>query len=60
MPSAHFVGHVPGFGAVVDVGKNVAVDINHGVNFRGTAFIEFKQILRERPRGWGETGFIQR
>ena len=34
---AHFVGHVPGLGAIVHVGKNVAMDVNHEANFRGTA-----------------------
>ena len=49
--AAHFLGHVPGFRAIIDVGKNVAVDINHGVNFQSKALIEFKQIPTERPRG---------
>jgi hypothetical protein len=50
--AAHFLGHVPGFRAIIDIGKDVAVDINHGVNFRSNALIEFKQIPTERPRGW--------
>jgi hypothetical protein len=29
--AAHFYGHLPGFGTIVDLGKNVAVDVNHGV-----------------------------
>jgi hypothetical protein len=48
---AHFLGHVPGLGPVVHVGKDVAMDVNHEANFRGKALMEFKQILGERPRG---------
>jgi hypothetical protein len=31
--ATHFVGHLPGFRPVVDVGKNVAMDVNHEGNF---------------------------
>jgi hypothetical protein len=31
--AAHFDGYIPGFGAVVDLGKKVTVNVDHDVVF---------------------------
>jgi hypothetical protein len=49
--AAHFLRHVPGFGSVIHLGKNVAVNVNQDTGLRDQSARRFKQIPGERPRG---------